>query len=134
MERFFNEVVEALKSNAKLMAVLKETATEKDCFEIKKTHPRMTVLNRVLTHETLRHAVWAEFGLERDVPLPKLDEEDLLYGSLSNGVHDPGLRNVYVPKTSPTQFKSFVAAICRRLNKDVVEYDPDKALVGSKFF
>jgi hypothetical protein len=94
----------------------------------------MTVVNRVLVIEECRCAVWRALGLDLSVPLPVLNTERLLYGRVSDIVHDPGLQNVFVANSCHKDFKSFIAGICVLFKREMVEFDTDKAVIGRDLF
>lgn len=134
MELFFQRVIDLFKCDSDVKAALESSCSSNDIAEMKKPSPKMTAVNRVLAIEECRCAVWKALGLDLSVPLPALDAERLLYGSVSDIVHDPGLQNVYVANSCHKDFKSFIAVICGLFKSEMVEFDTDKAVIGKDLF
>ena len=55
---------------------------------------------------------------------------DVLYGAISDEIHNPSVRELIVASTADAKLKRFVAALAQRNNVKWTEYDAVDAAVG----
>ena len=76
----------------------------------KETYPRMGTVNQVLKIHVVFQAVLADFGLNPLTVLPDFPET-LLYGVLSEQLHNPDIAKVIVSDKSSNEYKKFFLVI-----------------------
>ncbi len=129
LEKFFLRVKDVFDENETVKEAIKKHASPKDIQEIRKSFPKMTTINRILENEFCRQAVWQAMGLNSSVPLPSL-HNNLLYGTLSDAVHSPGMRTVYLAKESDKSLVVFFSEVSVLFKTDITFFNMDMALAG----
>lgn len=84
-------------------------------------YPSMSAIDRVARIPSMRAAVWEHFNIEQHVEYPVLSG-DLLYGTLSNAVHNQVFRQIPVSDLADDNYKRFLCVLGKIYNKKVLEY------------
>ena len=82
----------------------------------------MSAVNSVLKEPQVFEAVWAHFKLDRAFPLPDFDES-MLYGAVSEIIHNPSIREIIVSDASSGQYRGFFGELARYNKRSVVLFD-----------
>jgi hypothetical protein len=83
----------------------------------------MSQINELLTKEPVQRAVWANFGIDSNCPLPNFDS-DLLYGSVSEIIHKPEIEDLVISNMSDQRcFYEALAKIQKRKIREFNEYE-----------
>ena len=87
----------------------------------------MTYVNEALLNSGFRAEAWRVLGLPLETPFPSLPGE-IIYGDLSNELHNPALDSVYLAEedTSSNSSRFFLAAAAV-VERDVVYFSRVKA-------
>ena len=83
-----------------------------------KDHPRlagkpiarlrsMSFVNRLLTDDRVRMSFWADIGLPPSLKFPDHEDDEILYGYLSDSSHRPICTVVYIPSSFPMEKQEF---------------------------
>ena len=125
VESFLTIVVDAYKSGT---GPIYDAAVSLDAAAAKKFHslafsqfPSMSAVDRVVRIPIVQEAVWKHFRFEQHVEYPGLSN-DLLYGTLSAGVHIKVLKHILVSDEADDSFKGFLRAVGNYLGQMIVEY------------
>ena len=81
----------------------------------------MSAIDRAVRLPGMRAAVWEHFRFEQHVEYPVLSS-DLLYGTLSAGVHIQLFKHVFVSDMADESYKEFLRAVGNYFCQKVVEY------------
>lgn len=109
LETFFNHVLDLYRlPNSPLKTEIAKTRFGKDMEEEVKRHrqPKMSLVNKVLRINSVWSVVVREFSLGDDTIYPDF-QGTLLYGVLSEGMHNPDLTKVIVSDLSESNYKTF---------------------------
>ena len=88
---------------------------------------RMTYVNEALLNSDFRAEAWRALGLPLDTPFPSLPGE-IIYGDLSNELHNPALDSVYLAEEDASSYSSrFFLAAAAVVERDVVYFSRVKA-------
>ena len=97
--------------------------TSKIESDMKNPIPKMTTVNIVLKNETLQYAIWNYFGWDRsECPMPVFPN-DFLFGVISNIVHNPDLKFIFMSNLVEKKYKCFFTNIAENANRVVDTYD-----------
>ena len=111
-----------------------ETITAKEKLALTGPYPKMTVINKILRR------CWPECG-EKLLPkfavngqfvteFPDIEGRGLLYGQLSERVHSPVMRDVFLGKSEPESYRALFRALADRYDRRYEEIDEGEAAVG----
>eukprot|EP00117_Sycon_ciliatum_P035367 scpid98895/ scgid26831/ len=112
-----------------------ETVTPKEKAALSELHPKMNVLNRVLRR------CWPNAG-KRLLPtfvingqfvtdFPNLGRRGMMYGNLSDRVHTPTLRHVFVVKSESESVRLLFRLLSERYNYVYEEIDEGQAAAAA---
>ena len=125
VESFLTNVVNAYKSGTGPIfdAVDRLDKDEKKKFNTAATSmfPGMSAIDRAVRIPAMQAAVWEHFRFEQHVEYPVLSN-DLLYGTLSAGVHIKLFKQVFVSDMADESYKEFLRAVGNYFCRKVVEY------------
>ena len=125
VESFLRNVVDAYKSGTgpifDAVGRLDATARKKFCTAAAAQFPSMSAIDRAVRNSTMQAAVWEHFRFEQDVEYPELSN-DLLYGTLSAGVHIKVFKHIFVSNMADDSYKEFLRALGNYFRHTVVEY------------
>ena len=88
--------------------------------------PKMGVVNKYLTYDNVWHAFVNEVGLPSDTKLPRFGP-NLLYGVISDEIHDPQLAKIIVSDKADAATKAFFHSLGKLLDKQYSEFDEELA-------
>ena len=124
-EKFLTDIVEAFKSGSGPIydAVGKLNATDAKAFRAAAAapYPSMSAIDRAVRIPVMKAAVWKEFGFDQDVEYPVLPS-DLVYGTLSNAIHNMVFKRIPVSDRADDIYKRFVCLLAERYFRTAVEY------------
>ena len=86
----------------------------------------MTAIDKAVRIPVMRAAVWEHFGFEQHVEYPVLSG-DLLYGTLSNAVHNKVFKQIPVSDMADDSYKKFLGVLGKKYLQTVVEYSEMEA-------
>ena len=86
----------------------------------------MTAIDKAVRIPAMRAAVWEHFGFEQHVVYPVLSG-DLLYGTLSNAVHNKVFKQIPVSDVADDSYKIFLGVLGKKYLQTVVEYSEMEA-------
>lgn len=82
----------------------------------------MSMVNRVLREDKVWRAVLTELNLNPGTVLPTFSE-NLLYGVMSDRVHNPDLSNIIVSDRSSKEYKFFFSELSVLIDIPYKEFD-----------
>lgn len=88
--------------------------------------PKMAVINRLLLNDKVRVEVWKELELPETIRWPTF-KASLLYGHLSEWVHDQTNTHIIVSSSETSEISSFFAAIGKHYRKIMITYSDELA-------
>jgi hypothetical protein len=83
----------------------------------KRANPKMSTLNQLLQIQPAQAAIWASLGIT--APLPTFSNDDHWYGRLSDVIHGPDLRELYIADDD-TPAKEFFSNL---ITKEILPHD-----------
>ena len=83
--------------------------------------PTMSAIDRAVRIPVMQAAVWEHFRFDQQVEYPVLSS-DLLYGTLSAGVHIKVFKHIFVSDMADESYKEFLQALGNYFSQTVVEY------------
>jgi hypothetical protein len=83
--------------------------------------PSMSAIDRAVRISVMQAAVWKHFRFDQRVEYPMLSS-DLLYGTLSAGVHTKVFKHILVSDMADGSYKEFFRALGDFFGQTVVEY------------
>jgi hypothetical protein len=83
--------------------------------------PSMSAIDMTVRDPAMQTAVWKHFGFEPHLEYPVLSS-DLLYGTLSAGVHIKVFKHMFVSDMADGSYKEFLRALGNYFRQTVVEY------------
>ena len=81
----------------------------------------MSAIDRAVRNSDVQAAVWRHFGFEQSVEYPMLSN-DLLYGTLSAGVHTKVFKHILVSDEADYSYKKFIRELAKYFRRTFVEY------------
>ena len=125
LEAFLEESLPTLRELA--------TLTDREKSALSAVYPKMTVINRILRRS------WPECG-EQLLPtfsvngqprkdFPEMEGRGLLYGQLSERIHSPAMRDVFVRKSEPEAYRALFRALAEKYDRRYEEVDEGEAAV-----
>ena len=103
LEKLFKDFIEcALKPGSLLSEMRDPRLTHKAITKLSKSR-----VNEMLKEDSIRRAFWEDIGLPLSLIFPDHSNDDILYGSLSDNIHNPTWNVVYVPSSFPVEKKVF---------------------------
>ena len=93
-------------------------------------YPKMKRVNDLLRRKSVKDVVWKVFGFDRTCNFPDFGEE-LLYGGVSDIVHNPGIRTIYVSDMDPIGYNCFFGLLASHQRRPFSTYD-EKAAASFK--
>ena len=136
LERFFSAAFEAMVRNETITSLVKEKSSEYlNLFDVKKSsgistpklNPKMSNINKMLECEEIQLAIWDELEIPRAIKLPKFPLS-ILYGRISEMLHLPDIRLLYISDKADQGFKTFLNYIAIFSdNIPIEEYSEDEA-------
>lgn len=104
LEKLFHLLLDQISNNPELSSALDLSGLDKNKLKNLKgpaSSARMTNVNEALLNSGFRAEAWKALELPLDTPFPSLPGE-IIYGDLSNELHNPALDSVYLGETSST--------------------------------
>ena len=130
LERLFRDLQRAFVENPQTtIAVLSMNA--KISQAVASDTASMTQYDRLLQCATIKNALWIFLGISASVQYPQLDGK-LLYGALSDGVHLPDTRFLYLPDNVALEILTFFESLANIYKKKIVLVSPGEAAAGSE--
>jgi len=136
LERFFSAAFEAMVRNETITSLVKEKSSEYlNLFDVKKSsgistpklNPKMSNINKMFECEEIQLAIWDELEIPRTIKLPKFPLS-ILYGRISEMLHLPDIRLLYISDKADQGFKTFFNYIATFSdNIPIEEYSEDEA-------
>jgi hypothetical protein len=83
--------------------------------------PSMSAIDRAVRNSDVQAAVWMHFSFVPSVEYPVLSN-DLLYGTLSAGVHTKVFKHILVSDEADDSYKKFIRELASYFRRTVVEY------------
>ena len=124
-ESFLKAVVEAYKSGTgpifDAVGLLDAAAAKKFRTAAAARFPSMSAIDMTVRISAMQLAVWAQFRFEQHLEYPVLSS-DLLYGTLSAGVHTKVFKHLLVSDMADDSYKKFLRALGDYFRQTVVEY------------
>ena len=136
LEKIFRLLLDLIPDDAKLSSAL-DSLTGFDTNKIKNlkgpaSSVRMTNVNEALLNPDFRAEAWRSLGLPPDTPFPSLPGE-IIYGDLSNEVHNPALNSVYLAEEEASSYSSrFFLAAAEVVKREVVFFSWAKASLAQR--
>lgn len=91
----------------------------------------MKQYDRLLQSAAIKDALWIFLGISASVQYPLLDGK-LLYGVLSDGIHFPDTRFLYLPDNVAPEIITFFESLANIYKKEMVLVSPGEAAAGSE--
>ena len=124
-ESFLKDVVEAYKSGTgpifDAVGHLDAADTKIFCNAATARFPSMSAIDKTVRIPAMQVAVWKHFRFEQHVEYPAL-RGDLLYGTLSNAVHNKVYKEISVSDMADDSYKRFLGLLGKIYLQTVVEY------------
>ena len=124
-ESFLKDVVEAYKSGTGPIfeAVDSLQTSEQKRFRnaAAARYPSMSSIDETVRIPAMQIAVWEHFHFDQDMVYPVLTG-DLLYGTLSNAVHNKVFKQIPVSDMATDSYKKFIVELGKMYEQTVVEY------------
>ena len=124
-ELFLKDIVAAYNSGAGPIfdAVGRLDAAEGKAFRVAAAarFPSMSAIDRAVRNPIMQKAVWEYFGFEHNMVYPVLSG-DLMYGTLSNAVHNVVFKKIPVSDMADDSYKRFLAVLGNIYHQTVDEY------------
>ena len=92
---------------------------------------KMTQLCTLLSSPTVKNALWAYLKLDSSVPFPELDHNNVIYGNLSDSIHFPEVRVLYLSDKVSSDEKLFFEALTKHFKTQMVEISAEEAAAGA---
>jgi hypothetical protein len=100
----------------------------KNCY---RDFPPMTTVNRLLKNDVIWDLIKRKFGFSNERKFPDFDDK-LLYGVLSELIHNPDIENIIVSNLASNNYKDFFLELgvyfnrkCKEFNEMSTESVPD---------
>ena len=124
MEILFRRIYDKWDNKQSLVFLAINNTHFNDKFrtERKKEFPSMSMVNRVLREDKVWRAVLTELNLNPGTVLPTFSE-NLLYGVMSDRVHNPDLSNIIVSDRSSKEYKFFFSELSVLIDIPYKEFD-----------
>ena len=91
-----------------------------------KPNTKMSHVNKVLSHSDVKVVVWASLGYDESVVLPSFPN-DVLYGRLSEMLHQPKYRSIFLSNRTDSEYKAFISAAVAKYDLAIEEYSEEEA-------
>jgi hypothetical protein len=125
VESFLRNVVDAYRSGTgpiyDVVGRLDAAARKNFRAAADSQFPSMSAIDRAVRNSVMQVAVWEHFRFEPHLEYPTLSS-DLLYGTLSAGVHTKVFKHIPVSDMADGSYKEFLCALGNYFRQTVVEY------------
>lgn len=128
LEYFFDRIVWIYKhepeSCIRLVIDAEDNLNPKEGIvkSLQSSRPTMTAVNRILLNNKIHDAVWDYFNFEKSCPLPRFSD-GLLYGAISDIIHNPGLKNIFVSSAAGQSYACFFNLLANWQSLPLNEFD-----------
>ena len=96
--------------------------------------PKMSAIYRILMeNSTIRKEFLMWMNMDPGLELPQKGGT-ILFGTLSEAIHDPMLRTVVVASDDDVLYKKFFEALARRFKVKMIEYDAELSALEKEPF
>ncbi len=128
MEAFFSGILLKYRDKQSLIFSVIDGSCHAEQFRklSEEAYPKMTPINAALKNATIWDAVKIEFNLPTTLRLPNFRNQ-LLYGVMSERLHDPDIMNIIVSDKSYKEYKEFFMALCDIVDTQYSEFDEESA-------
>ena len=99
---------------------------------VKSGYPKMSTMNKILLNEALWSIIAVNLGLPVTLKFPNLESSSLIYGVLSDSIHNPDLDRVILSNKSDETFKVFFKALAVMLKKSYFEFDEELSIAADE--
>eukprot|EP00971_Amphidinium_carterae_P080071 1584729-Amphidinium_carterae.2 len=110
-------------------------ATVWGCVVDRKNYPTFSQINTIISKTQARPAVSEVYRARvpgGDLVWPSVDIPHLLYGTLSDEVHVPNAKTIYVPDDATSPLKELFNKLATWSQKTVTTYRPDRAAFANE--
>ena len=139
MESFFNIVIQLYKNGnkglidaidtfEKVEKIDKSNSFNKTAYSL---YPKMTTINKFLTNDGVWKAVVDALQLSTAMTFPDFGET-LIYGVVSNAIHNPEFPQVIVSNKADNTLKEFVQVLAVILKKRYTEFDEEMSALAEE--
>ena len=126
---FYKFHAEALQSkDLKELIILKCPTYQKDFLS---SSPKVSTINNVLLDENVQEKAWKLMKVPNDIILPTFSDR-ILYGKLSENLHFPGIRVVYMSSMEDDAYKKFFEYMVSKNRFQYEEFDEEEAALGEQ--
>ena len=92
---------------------------------------KITQLCTLLSLPTVKDALWAYLKIDPSVPFPELDNNDVIYGNLSDSIRFSAVRVLYLSDKVSSDQKLFFEALTKHFKTQMVEISAEEAAAGA---
>jgi hypothetical protein len=135
IEKLFTEFVSFYKSDKEFKAAVdKELVLKSNWLKnLQSNDPKMTMINLVMNEIPIQSLFFTMKNYPLNTILPKFSSSsNILYGSLSEIVHNPDLQSIIISSDLREEWKSAYQKIGDHFQTNLIEYDPIMAAAGGK--
>ena len=93
---------------------------------IPKPYPKMSHINNALRYSEVKDIVWTTLGFDKSLVLPSFPN-DILYGRLSEMLHDPRYRQILLSDKEDPVYKLFFTTVVNKYELSIEEYSEEEA-------
>jgi len=116
-----------------LKTTAENSISREDYKNLVSSSPKMSTLNSLLLCEDAKVEIWTFLGIDVAVDFPSFPQ-DLIYGMLSEGIHLPALKEIFVPSSVSRELGLFYQMIAVRAKVPVVSYSVVEAYEGEQTY
>ena len=92
----------------------------------KKPYPTFSTINDLLSVTSVKEFLWKHFNFPETIKVPLLPSS-LLYGALSDIIHNNLFSKVIISDVSTTDFKEFMTCLSNHYEKSLVEFNEEQS-------
>jgi hypothetical protein len=128
LEKFFNDIAQEFRNvSSAIHVVINETATVAQLKNFRSNDPLKSGINAILQNPKVQSVVWMRFNLSSELPV---FPTTLLYGALSEIIHNPDVRGLVVSDAATSSYKAFFSDLAGLYKVKYTEYEEEQATVA----
>jgi hypothetical protein len=130
LEGLFHRIADEYKANSSCLISIEIKKLEdirRIDSDLRGLYPRMATVNKLCLIPNVKKAIWSQLALE-DCAVPGLGD-NLLYGGISEKIHNPNFPAIVVSNLESPEYKSFfnMLALFLKKVKGAVEFSEELA-------
>jgi hypothetical protein len=136
LERFFQEIIKLISIDREIIQLIRDNYpsdfsnlyyVRKHNRAIIKDFPKLTHVNSLMSNKDIQSIIWTKLRLDANIKFPRGLPNELLYGSISEMIHLPKRKDVYLSNNIPNEQLTFFLMIIKRYQLLAQQYSEEAA-------